>query len=117
MATINYTTEVNLESGYVKVDWAGIGVGDVALPFECSGLRLGSIQYSGDFGSTPGSPGTVRMCGSNELSPTNFGEFAFSMAPRLQAPPDGLLFMGTVRPVVDANIVSVNVALIFVPRD
>jgi hypothetical protein len=112
MATINYTSEVNLEAGHTKVEWAGIGPGDDAQPFVCNGLKLGSIQYSGNFSS-----GTVRINGSNELTPTNFGEFAFSTAPRLQVPADGPYFMGAVRPVVDANVTSIGVAIIFVPRD
>lgn len=115
MATINHTSEINLESGYTKVEWAGIGPGDDCQWFDCSGLRLGSIQYWGDFGSSP--VGVVRINGSNELSPANLGEFAFSTAPRLQVPPDGPYFMGAVRPVVDGNVVDVSVAIMFVPRD
>src|SRR5688572_7728997 len=120
MATINYTSEANLEGGYVKVEWSGIGPGDDAQPFECSGLLLGSIHYWGDFGDPRG---TVRICGSNELTPTNFGEFAYSEHPRLQLPIEtaqtgsGQYFMGAVRPLVDANVVSVGVAILFVKKD
>jgi hypothetical protein len=40
MATINYTSEVNLAAGYVKVEWNGLGPSDDGQPFDCAGVAI-----------------------------------------------------------------------------
>jgi hypothetical protein len=117
MATINYTSEVNLDGGFVKVEWAGLATDDDGQPFDCSGLRLASIHYWGNF--NPGSGGKLTLMASNQISPSDFGEFMFSYAPRMQFPADSayLPFIGAVKPVADQNFISGGVAIIFVRDD
>jgi len=67
MATINYTAEHNVAAGYVKVEWSNLSEGDDGQPFECGGLRIGSIQARGTFNS-----GALIIEGSNEVAPSNF---------------------------------------------
>lgn len=111
MATINYTTEVNLADGCVKVEWPGLSAGDDGQAFECGGLRLGSIQYWGNFGG-----GVMSIRASNEISPTNFSEFTSSGSAGVHARVDGVGFgaIGAIKPVAGSGNSGVGVALIFV---
>ncbi len=117
MATINYASETNLDGGYVKVEWDGLSTDDDGQPFDCSGLRLASVHYWGDFNqSNPGGGGKITLMASNQISPSDFGEFLYSFAPRMQFPTDGayLPFIGAVKPVADSIFVSGGVAIIFI---
>jgi hypothetical protein len=118
MATINYTSEVNLGSGYVKVEWAGMSPGDEGQPFDCAGLRLASQHYWGDFGN-PSDRGQIVLMASNELSPAHFALFQYSQFEKYEPLSDGafLNFVGIIKPVADSKLVSGGVALLFVPRD
>jgi hypothetical protein len=117
MATINYVADTNLDGGYVKVEWPNMATDDDGQPFDCAGLRLASAHYWGDFNqSLPGGGGKITLMACNQITPTDFGEFMFSFAPRVQIPVDNayLPFVGAVKPVADNKFVSGGVALIFV---
>lgn len=116
MATINYTTESDVDAGSIKVEWSGMAPGDDGQPFNCQGLQLASIHYWGDFNS---GAGLMSIMASNEISPTlaNFGEFAVSHAQRMQLYNDGqLAHLGAVLPLADANMIDGNVCMLFVSR-
>jgi hypothetical protein len=117
MATINYTTEVDLKTGYVKVEWSGLAANDDGQPFDCAGLKLVSAHYFGNFS---GGNAKITLMASNELSPSNFSEFLYSFSPRFypgqgEAPIDAMA--GAIMPVANVNLTSGSVALLFVPRD
>jgi len=117
MATISYTTESDLDAGWIKVQWEGLAPGDDGQPFDCTGLALASIHYWGDFDSNAG---LVLLYASNEQSPSpaNYGEMIYSNAPRMQTLPDPrLAFFGSVLPKADANMIDGNVCILFVTRD
>jgi hypothetical protein len=118
MATINYTTEEHLADGVLKVEWTGLGPGDVGQPFECQGLELASLHYWGDFNSNTG---LVLMYGSNQitLNASDFGELIYSNAPRFQLPPDGRtsIRLAAILPKADANMIDGNVSLLFIKKD
>jgi hypothetical protein len=121
MAEVNYTSETNLESGYVKVQWSNLTSGDHGQPFNCHGLGLGSVHYWGDFNPGPGLNNKVVLGASNELSPSapNWGELLYSYSPRMQMPPNNapMMFVGAVWPIAEEDITNVSVAVIFVPRE
>lgn len=117
MATINYTKEVNLESGYVKVEWAGMSADDDGQVFECAGLKLVSAHYWGDL--SQGGNSKITVMASNEVSPSNFSEFLYSFSPKVypgQENPAIDMTVGAVMPVANPNVTSGGVALLFVPR-
>jgi len=128
MATINHTTETDLERGYVKVEWDGMSTDDDGDAFSCAGLRLVSAQYWGNFN---GGTGKITIMASNQLSPSDYSEFIYSFSAKTYAyspkfyaehffaeyDPDYVNFVvGSVKPVADANFISGGVALLFVPR-
>ena len=118
MATINYTSEVNLESGFVKVEWSGMSADDDVQVFDCAGLKLVSAHYFGDLST--GANSKITLMASNEVSPSNFSEFLYSFSPIVypgqeDAPIDKMV--GAIMPVANPNLTSGGVALLFVPRN
>jgi hypothetical protein len=111
MATINYSSEVSLDGGHVKVEWPGLSAGDDGQPFPCAGLRLASIHYWGTFNG-----GHVTLGASNEISPSNFHTFYDNDAPdiKLQLVTGlELLCVGSVRPAAGSGVTNAGVSLLF----
>jgi hypothetical protein len=117
MATINYTTQADIDAGLVRVEWDGLASGDDGQPFDCMGLSIASVHYWGDFNSNTGK---ITIMGSNKLSPmpADYGELLFSFAPRVQTRPDSvdLTFVASVRPIADASFISGGLCILFVTR-
>ena len=108
MATINYTSEENVIAGIVKVEWAGLSANDDGQMFDCTGLKIASVHTGGNFGSG----GNLYLHASNELSPSSFLQWQ-----KIENPSIGELnypMFGAIKPVADAAISSVKVAIIFV---
>jgi len=113
MTTINHSTDYNVGNGAVKVEWSGLVAGDDGQPFDCSGLKLGSVHYSGTF-----SGGQADLDGSNELSPANFVSFDNAGSPVIRVPEvdnGNLFFIGSIRPRLSGGSGILNVSAIFVP--
>ena len=111
MATINYTSDVNAASGAVKVEWPSMAGGDVGQPFDCAGLKLGSIQYFGNFNG-----GQVTFNASNEVTPTTYTEINNHGGAGVEAPVSNefAAFVGAVRPSFQGSGGSVTVAALFI---
>jgi hypothetical protein len=107
MTTVSYTSEVNILAKTVKVEWAGLSAGDEGQPFDCTGLRLASIQATGDFGSG----GNVYLHASDEITPTNFGRW--QKIEHVSIGDVDFTMFGAIKPVADANIANAGVALLF----
>ena len=111
MATINYTTDVNVASGAVKVEWPNMVGGDDGQPFDCGGLKLGSVQYFGNFNG-----GQVKFEASNEVSPTTYAEINNHSSAAIETPENNnfAALVGAVRPTFTGSGGDVTVAAVFV---
>jgi hypothetical protein len=108
MATINYTVSENIPAGYTKVEWAGLAPGDDGQIFASAGLELASLQTFGSFS------GTVRVDGSNEITPASFSEIYSTGGKDMIGLADRASFVGAVRPVfVGGGSGSASFALFF----
>lgn len=75
MTTVNYTME-SLH-GRTIITWADLGNGDDGTPYQpLDGYDLESIQYTGTIGTNP----ALKIQGSNQETPTVYGELATSSA-------------------------------------
>jgi len=110
MATINYTADHDVAGGAVRVEWAGLSAGDQGQVFECAGLKLASIQYSGSFG------GNVAVHASNEPTPTNFSQIHDVTSADMQLTVENVSgpYVGAVKPVAGGGVSAANVAILFV---
>jgi hypothetical protein len=106
MATINYIVEVNPAA--VKVEWSGLSASDQGQVFNCAGMRIASVQAKGNFNG-----GHTTLQVSNEVSPSTFFTVQDFDAP-VVADPAAYAFVGAIKPVADASITSVGIAILFV---
>lgn len=114
MATINYTVEHNVAAGYVKVEWPNMAGGDVGQPFDCGGLKLGSLQYFGDFNGGQGS-----FQASDEVAASTFVTVNDKTQPAFESPEanDFPAYYGAVRTAFAGSGGDITIAAIFIaPR-